>query len=427
MKPTPSFWTVLIHCGVLISLAFVLTGNANAAGPQFNTLYNFTGVADGGDPFSGLTFDSTGALYGTGEAGGNYDACDEGGACGVVFKLTPSSNGGNWTESAIYEFQYQDPFPPSSNLVFGPNSTLYGATAGASTALYQLSEVNGVWNLNPIYQSGAYGAVGTPILDKQGNLYTTVEFTYDAAPTFNDGMVLEFAPQPDGSWTQTTLYAFTGGNDGSGPAAGVIADSAGNLYGTTLSGGSNSQCGTVFELSPQGNGVWTETVLYAFTGSDGCNPYAGVILDRKGNLYGTTYIGGVGPCNNQCGAVFELSPPTVQGGAWTESTLHQFTNTDGANPFAGLAIDSTGALYGTTVRGGNGQCEPLGAGCGTVFELAPPSQPGGAWKHVFFSFNGLDGASPYGNVLLDQSKRVLYGTTASGGVRGYGTVFQFTR
>jgi uncharacterized repeat protein (TIGR03803 family) len=239
-------------------------------------------------------------------------------------------------------------------------------------------------------------------------------------------MVLKLTPQSGGSWTQTTLYAFAGGNDGSGPTGGVIADPAGNLYGTTVGGGSSSQCGTVFQLS-QVNGVWTETVLHVFTGSDGCFPFAGVIRDRKGNLYGTTYNGGVGICSSNCGVVFELSPPAVKGGAWTESTLHAFNNNDGANPFAGLALDSSGSLYGTTPRGGNGPCEPKGIGCGTVFRLMPPFKPGGVWSHIFYSFQGPEGSAPYGNVTLDQSKGALYGTTLGGGAKGFGTVFQFTR
>jgi uncharacterized repeat protein (TIGR03803 family) len=422
VKSRTSLCTVLLHCAFLIAAAWLLTGTAMAAGPKHTILYSFTGLSDGGSPIAGLILDSTGALYGTGESGGNYNSCDEGGACGVVFKLAPPlQNGGAWTESVLYDFQYQDPYPPNSNLGFDQAGNLYGATAGGSTAVYQLTELDGSWSLNPIYRAGD-GTIATPILDQKSNLYTTVEFD----STNPNGLVLELSPQLNGSWAQTTLYAFAGGNDGSAPKGGVIADKAGNLYGTTVGGGGNSQCGTVFQLT-QVNGGWTETVLHSFTGSDGCYPYAGVIVDAKGNLYGTTSNGGAGVCNNKCGVVFELSPPEVKGGAWTESFLLLFNNTDGANPLAALAIDSTGALYGTTNLGGNGPCEPKGAGCGTVFRLTPPSKPGGAWSQIFYSFQGPDGAKPYGNVLLDQSKGVLYGTTLEGGANGYGTVFQFTR
>jgi uncharacterized repeat protein (TIGR03803 family) len=413
----------------LTSAILLLSGAAMAAGPRHTTIYTFTGLGDGGDPWSGLTLDSTGALYGTGSFGGNYDSCDEGGACGVVFMLTPpAQNGGAWTETAIYDFQYQDPFPPTSNVVFDSSGNLYGTTGGADSTLYQLTESGGTWSLNPVWGPGNYGKVSPPIFDKQGNLYLTSELTSTlemARGEATEGMVLELSPQSNGTWAETTLYAFTGGSDGGGPTGGVIADSSGNLYGTTLGGGSSSECGTVFELSPQKNGGWTETVLHVFSGSDGCGPDAGLVRDGEGNLYGTTYNGGVGVCNNQCGVVFEVSPPAVKGGDWTESTLHSFDNKDGANPFAALAIDSTGVLYGTTVNGGNGPCEPTGIGCGTVFQLTPPSQPGGAWAHVFYSFQGPEGSEPRGNVVL--SKGVLYGTTVNGGHTGYGTVFQFTR
>jgi uncharacterized repeat protein (TIGR03803 family) len=426
MKSRKSLFAASLQRAIGI-VALLSAGTTIAVAQQHAILYSFTGLSDGGSPMAGLILDSTGALYGTGESGGNYDSCDEGGACGVVFKLTPPlQNGGVWSESVLYEFQYQDPYPPNSNIVFDPAGNMYGATAGGGTFLYQLSESGGAWSLNPVYGSGTYGTVASPILDRQGNLYTTVEFTSQSVPTFNNGMVLKLTPQSGGSWTQTTLYAFAGGNDGSGPTGGVIADPAGNLYGTTVGGGSSSQCGTVFQLS-QVNGVWTETVLHVFTGSDGCFPFAGVIRDRKGNLYGTTYNGGVGICSSNCGVVFELSPPAVKGGAWTESTLHAFNNNDGANPFAGLALDSSGSLYGTTPRGGNGPCEPKGIGCGTVFRLMPPFKPGGVWSHIFYSFQGPEGSAPYGNVTLDQSKGALYGTTLGGGAKGFGTVFQFTR
>jgi uncharacterized repeat protein (TIGR03803 family) len=180
----------------------------------------------------------------------------------------------------------------------------------------------------------------------------------------------------------------------------------------------------VFELSPS-NGAWTEKILYSFTGSNGCSPYAGLILDKKGNLYGTTYTGGgFGPCTNQCGTVFELTPN--ENGTWSESVLHSFDNTDGANPYAALAIDPTGALYGTTERGGSGTCEPAGAGCGTVFRLAPPSKSGGNWKLTSYGFQSANGMIPLGSVLVDESKKALYGTTSGGTVYGHGTVFQIT-
>lgn len=419
MKVTKSLFSLRLALFICASI-FASTAN----GQNYTTLYTFKDLGDGANPMGGLIFGSNGALYGTGAGGGDFNSCDEGGACGVVFTLAPpAERGAAWTENALYDFQFQDPFPPNSNLVFDKSGNLYGSTGGPDTSIYQLTEVSGVWSLNPAYASGKYGIVATPILDARSDLYTTVEFTSSNA----DGAVIELTPQSNGTWSQKTLYAFLGGTDGNGPAGGVIADREGNLYGTTLGGGGSAECGTVFELSPHSNGTWTESVLYSFTGSDGCNPYAGLIFDRSGNLYGTTYVGGLAPCTNGCGVVFKLTPPGTEGAAWTESVLHRFANKDGANPYAGLAIDSSGALYGTTVRGGSGPCEPTGAGCGTVFRLAPPSKSGGNWTLASYSFQGQDGFLPYGNVLLDESNRVLYGTTSAGGRYGYGVVFQIAQ
>jgi uncharacterized repeat protein (TIGR03803 family) len=395
-------------------------------GPTQTVIYSFDGFQPGANPMAGLIADQTGALYGTAANGGNYLACEQGGACGVVFQLTPpAQQGGAWSETVLYEFQNQDPSPPTSNLVFDQAGNLYGTTDGLDDAegnpvLFQLTQSNGTWTLNSVYGSGTRGQIATPIVDKRGNLYTTVEESFHCC-----GLVLELSPQPNGTWTQNTLYSFlNNGSDGAGPLGGVIADSSGNLYGTTAFSGSSPYCGTVFELSPQGSGNWKETILHVFTKTDGCNPTAGVVRDAKGNLYGTTEFGGLGPCTSGCGAVFELSPPAQKGGAWTETTLHLFTATDGFYPYAGLAIDSSGALYGTTIEGGNGPCEPTGAGCGTVFRLTPSSSPGGTWTHAYYSFQGPDGTAPYGSVLLDPHHAVLYGTTASGGFYGLGTVFQ---
>jgi uncharacterized repeat protein (TIGR03803 family) len=413
------FFLAVLYCAVLVCAVLLFAGAAMAAGPTETVLHNFTGAADGGYPMAGLILDQTGALYGTAIIGGNFSACDEGGACGTIFELVPPSQGGGaWTESELYDFQYQDPYPPSTNLVFDQAGNLYGGTGpNQGSATFQLTESAGIWSLNPIYYPGA----GAPVFDTKGNLYVLGGGA--------DGSIVELTPQPGGTWNSTTLYTFTGGNDGKLPESGVIVDHAGNLYGTTLLGGGSTQCGVVYELSPQTNGSWTESILHSFTGtaSDGCYPQAEVIVDHKGNLYGTTQDGGLGPCTSGCGVVFELSPPAQEGGAWTETVLHKFNNTNGANPYAGLAIDSTGALYGTTAAGGNGPCEPKGAGCGTVFRLTPPSKPGGAWSEIFYSFQGPDGENPFANVILDESKGVLYGTTRNGGTYDYGTVFQIAR
>jgi uncharacterized repeat protein (TIGR03803 family) len=223
--------------------------------------------------------------------------------------------------------------------------------------------------------------------------------------------------------TGKVLHSFGKGEDGSAPFAGVIFDAAGNLYGTTYAGGA-FKVGTVFELTPGANGKWAEKVLHNFgKGKDGATPYAGVIFDTAGNLYGTTAAGGA----NNDGTVFELTPGA--NGNWTEKILHSFdlNGKDGAHPRGGLIFDATGSLYGTTTTGGEIACNPP-SGCGTVFKLTPGTN--GQWVHTgLHSFKGtgansLNGANPEASLIFD-GKGSLYGTTYAGG-RSYGTVFELT-
>jgi uncharacterized repeat protein (TIGR03803 family) len=215
---------------------------------------------------------------------------------------------------------------------------------------------------------------------------------------------------------QKVLYTFTGGTDGGFPQGGVIADSAGNLYGTTTSDGVDHS-GVVYELSPgAGPGKQTQTTLYAFTGgNDGGNPQAGLVADAKGNLYGTTYAGGA----DGDGVVFELSPPKKGATAWTETVLWTFTGgNDGSLPTCALILDSEGNIYGTTDEGGTGVV-------GTVFELSPPPKGSKTWaESVLYNFTGNnDGGEPYGRMLL-ASDGNLYGTTAGYGQYNYGNIFK---
>ena len=241
--------------------------------------------------------------------------------------------------------------------------------------------------------------------------------------------------------TQTTLYSFqgihTGKADGAQPSGGLIADAAGNLYGTAYYGGAKCTlsttkgCGTVFELSNSG-GTWTETILYTFTGgADGAFPNSNLIFDASGNLYGEAFRGGNASCNDGCGVIFELSPNSS--GGWTETSAYSFTDTtDGLNPIGGLTFDASGNLYGTTVFGGTGAC---GIGCGIIFELSPVS--GGGWsKTTVYNFsNGTGGFYPVGGVIFDSAGNI-YGTLSQGGSLnvnggcsngGCGTVFRLTK
>src|SRR5579872_2339623 len=217
---------------------------------------------------------------------------------------------------------------------------------------------------------------------------------------------------------ETVLYHFKGAPDGANPAAALVADGRGNLYGTTKAGGNagcfqNKGCGTVFELSPPSTpgGPWNETVLYTFLGpevGDGGNPISSVIFDGNGNLYGTTPIGGAA----SAGAVFELTPPANGSGQWSEIILYSFKGSpDGESPEAGLRFDQTGNLYGTTSSGGVGSCN-----CGTVFELSPSEVLSVTWnENILHSFAGppTDGGTPTASLVADPKGR-LYGSTLIG-------------
>jgi hypothetical protein len=259
---------------------------------------------------------------------------------------------------------------------------------------------------------------GSLIFDQTGNLYGTTEY---GGVSGYYGTVFELV-RPDKAgepWIDEILYTFQNRGDGARPTDNLIFDSSGNLYGTTSDSNAGGY-GEVFELSPPSSegAAWTETVLYSFQGTtDGAYPYGGLVTDPQGNLYGATES-----------SVFELSPPVIEGGPWIFTLLHSFVccTSDGWNSVAGLVRDQTGNLYGTTEWGGafTGQyCAYLG--CGTVFEVSPPSAPGGSWTEtVLYRFNGEpDGLNPFTGLTLDQAGN-LYGTTYGGGALGGGTAFQ---
>ncbi len=320
-----------------ICIAVLLASGVWATAQQEGVVYSFgTKAGDGIDPRGGLIADAIGNLYGVTVSGGANNA-------GTVYELSPPVGGGPWTEAVLYSFTG-----------------------------------NG---------DGGYLS-GTLVFDAAGNLYGTAGEGGNANCILGGcGTIFELSPPaaPGGGWTETTLYAFGGGSDGIYPNGGVVFDTAGNLYGSTIYGGSSAPpctgppatgCGTVFELSPPTapGGAWTETVLYRFAGgSDGDSPQAPVVHDSAGNVYGTTYSGGNGTCfeNTYCGTVFELTPSN--GGPWTEAVIHNFGAflNDGVQPqFAGLLLTKSGAIVGTAPQGG-------AVGGGTVFGMLPPSSPGG--------------------------------------------------
>jgi uncharacterized repeat protein (TIGR03803 family) len=279
--------------------------------------------------------------------------------------------------------------------------------------------------------AGGFNPVGGLILDLEGNLYGTAagggtKYEYG-------GTVFQLKRAPNGKWTENVLYSFAGGDDGQSPLASLVFDASGNLYGTTWGGGTNG-AGTVFELTPTGDGSWTKSTLYNFCSllncADGSTPGSNLIFDQAGNLYGTTYIGGSTACEDAyagCGTVFKLTPG--QNGTWTESVLYAFCALkncgDGRGPyFSGVIFDGAGNLYGTTLGGGDNMvqiCKQF-LGCGVVFELSPSS--GGLWNEkVLHTFCTLpkceDGRSPAASLIFDQSGN-LYGTAQAGGTGGGG-------
>jgi uncharacterized repeat protein (TIGR03803 family) len=263
-------------------------------------------------------------------------------------------------------------------------------------------------------------------------------------------LLLVLPPTASAEWKEKVLYSFQGGTtDGALPAGGVVFDAAGNLYGATTQGFGfcpPAQCGSVFQLSPpvkQGD-PWTETVLHVFTGNingDGDTPAGGLVIDSSGNLYGTTAYGGTGDCillgtKVGCGTVYEMTPPQIKGGKWTETVLYSFPSSkQGYLPNGDLVFDSAGNLYGATMFGGGHgtTCNKFYQYCGAVFELSPPTTKGGKWmEKVLHGFKGgTDGANPNGGLVFD-NEGAIYGTTYSGGNRncmyqdeaGCGTAFR---
>lgn len=252
--------------GSLVVLAAILLAPGTCVAISDTVLHSFSKGSDGNFPDRGsLVFDSSGNLYGTTNLGGAN-------SLGTVFELSPKAGGG-WKETVIYNFDNGDAGnSPQGGVILESNGALFGTT----------------------YSGGSH----------------------------NGGTVFKLIPHSDGTWTEKVLHSFGQGSDGYAPIAGVTVDSAGNLYGTTVYGGAFSE-GTVYKLTPDGDGNWSEKILHNFdnNGTDGADPYGVVILDSAGDLYGTTYYGGTNTCGGPgCGIVFELSPGAAE--TWNETVLH---------------------------------------------------------------------------------------------------------
>ena len=411
MQPSESSHGTTQLLAIFISvLLFILLFIGSAIAQTEKVLYSFRGGADGTNPSTGLVADAAGNLFGTTTDGGS-GACT--GGCGIVYELKPSPGGG-WTETVIYSFQGPDGAAPAAGLIFDQAGNLYGTTLSGGKyhdgTVFKLTPFRGAWTETVLHtftnNDGAYPAASL-IFDKAGNLYGTTLF---GGPT-RGGTVFQLTLS-GGVWTETVLHSFTGRNDGIDPAASLILDQNGALYGTTM--GDN-----IFKLAPPapGHTKWTLKTLYAFGGGPNRGPLsAGTLLAGKnGVLYGTQKYGG-GPAN--AGAVFQLTPPAHHG-AWTETTIYSFAGgSDGLYPRAGVIADGAGNLYGTTA--GDDQNSR-----GTVFKLTPPAQQGGNWtKTTLHAFTGgNDGSGPSAGLIFGKGG-VLYSTTAGGGSSGKGTVFK---
>ncbi len=407
--------TVALAIATVLALTIVLTQSAQAQ--TFEAIYNFTGGADGDSPWTGLTIDGAGNLYGTTSSGGFANG-------GAVFKLKHAGPG--WVLNPLYDFTqtFSDVW---TRPALAPDGTLYGATSAGGNnnydgTVYHLTPLETVpksavafWNETVLYDfSGSDGASpqGDLTFDQSGNIYgtTIAGGTGNCNYTFGCGTVYELTPS-GGGWTETVLYSPQNKGAAYGLYGGVVFDKSGNLYGVFNAGGPYGY-GGVYQLSPSGSG-WTEKTLYGFTGSsDGDGPVGGLIMDSSGNLYGTTGSGGTG--GN--GTVFELSP---QGGTWNFRTLYSFSEGLFGGPQDKLAMDAAGNLYGTTQHDGI-------YGLGSVFKLTPS---GGGWTYSSLHdfTGGSDGEFSYSSVVFDTSGN-LYGTAMGGrGCNGgCGVVWEIT-
>jgi len=458
----------------MLSVLLVVSQPAHAQATE-TVLYSFgSQTGDGGYPYAGLIEDTKGNFYGTTSGLGANGT-------GAVFELSPTG-----TETLLYNFpsavfNYPYDYYFSGALLMDKKGNLYGTNYqggdfpyGTVYELVKPGKKEG-WTESTLFNFGGNqgneidGAVPYAglIMDKDGNLYSTT----NAGGVTSGGTVFELTPLPasgdcpvdsytdDTNWCDSQLYSFGynpytqgGGEDGIYPFGGVIMDKKGNLYGTAEAYGYANGVyggGSVWELSPvsatgacpSGSnpnyplGNWCETVIYDFVtySADGTNPYAGLIMDSKGNLYGTTFWGTneYGPGSGY-GSVFELSPEPATGcpagsstgNGWCETVLHAFGSSgDGSNPYAGLLRDSKGNLYGTTYNGG-------AYGYGIVFELSPPPKKSVIWTEtILYSFCSLQGCADGGNPvagLIRDKEGNLYGTTQYGGAYGEGTVFEVT-
>jgi uncharacterized repeat protein (TIGR03803 family) len=385
----------------ILALAFVL-GLASITLPtahaqRFSVVHNFLGSSDGGYPLAGLTVDPAGNFYGTASDDGAY-------AAGLVYKITPGG-----VQTVLYNFAGgNDGFRPESSLLRDAAGNLYGTTLqGGTSNAGTAYVVTSAGKETVLYSFSGTSDGGSPLaalaMDSAGNLYGTTT----AGGSNNNGTVFELVrPQKGGQWKEKVLHSFGASADGGTPIAGVTLDAAGNLYGTASVGGKFGY-GRVYELLSKSK--WKEQVIHDFQlGNDGGTPYAGLVFDGAGNLYGGTTSGG----KRAGGTIFQLTPSN---GEWKFNLVVALSGWEISGPFRNLYVDASGTIYGTTHCDGKAEA-------GTAYRI---TRSGNKWDyhslHVFTG--GADGLYAYTNLVLDKKGNV-YGTTYEGGANGHGVLFR---
>jgi len=385
-----------VAAGLFVGLALTITTSPVQA-QTFSLVHTFTGESDGGSPLSGLIIDSAGNLYGTASYGG-------GGGYGVVLKLNV-----NGEETVLHNFAGgTDGAAPEGRLVRDAAGNLYGTTfAGGTTGDGTIFEINTKGKETILHRfTGANGANPEAglTMDAKGNLFGTTT----AGGANGNGTVFKLGKNSKGKWEENLLYSFGQGSDGTVPVAGITLDKTGNIYGTTSAGGTYTY-GTIFKLT-HGKTGWTEKILHNFQdAADGGVPYAGLVFDQSGNIYGAATEANQ---QNDGGTVFQLTPAN---GTWNFNVLYTLPGWGVSGTFRDVLLDAAGNLYATTHCDGS-------YSAGTVYELTPTN---GTWTYtsLYVFTGGDDGMFSFSNLVFDAQGN-LYGTTEVGGASGYGVVFK---
>jgi uncharacterized repeat protein (TIGR03803 family) len=405
-------WTFIAVLRSVLSPTLPAVAQSTA---EEQVIYSFSASNDCFSPLAPLTPDAEGNLYGTALGGGTSNGC--------VFELSPNGDG-TWTEKTIHLFDVNNGTQPVAALVFDKAGNLYGTAESGGLfgagVVFELTPIaGGEWTDSILYNFGlrrgdGVNAATEVVFGPDGSLYGATEFGGIA----NCGIVYKLTFWL-GAWSETILHDFSNSRrDGCNPRGGVVFDSRGRLYGTT-SGGGGHGFGTVYEIARLRDGSYQEHVIHNFSGTDGRQPLSTLVIDGGGGLYGTTFDGGnLSACGSGCGTVFKL---TNVGGRWQERVLYAFSGSDGENVVGPVVFDLEGNLYGAAASGGGPSFN------GLIFRLTP--QVDGTWKddilHKFPWPSTGDGAAPYAGFILRGGE--LFGTTLLGGMSNVGATVSIGR